>query len=145
MRLYNKVYNILDNKLIPNNCGDKLENINIKINNVRQKMTRLTSSYYRDRLKELLEDRKNIIDDISCYKFYRINKNKDIYDLHGIYGNQIESFLDAIFDYNYEDKNKKFMIITGMGNVLVPKVKKYLDYFDIEYIKKDGYFNILNF
>lgn len=143
MDLYSKVYNILDSKLIPNECSNKLLEINNKIISNRIKINKLTAPYYIEENDKLYKLKNDIIDDISCYNFYSNNEKLNSYDLHGIYGHQVESFLDAIFDYNIENNNVIFKIITGKGSVIKPKVIKYLKFYNVKYKVLDGLIEIM--
>lgn len=143
MDLYSKVYNILDNKLIPNECSNKLLEINNKIISNRLKINKLTASYYIEENDKLFKLKEDIIDDISCYNFYSNNEKLNSYDLHGIYGNQVDSFLDAIFDYNSERNNSNFKIITGNGHVIKPKVIKYLRFYNVKYKVLEGIIEVI--
>ena len=145
MELYEKVFKILNNELIPQDKYNCLYDINNLIHSTKLKSTKITSCYYSDVLKELYSKKQNIIDDISCYRFYNNIKNNYEYDLHGIYSNQVNSFLDAIFDYNILIKRFKFKIITGNGNVLKPKVIKYLNYYKVQFNIYKGVINVKDF
>ena len=145
MSLYDKVYKILIGKYIPSNNYIKLNNINKLIHSTKLKCNKQTYTYYSEKIKELFEEKYNIIDEISCYEFYSNLKNNEIYDLHGIYGYQVDDFLDAIFDYNIFNKKFKFNIITGNGNVIKPKTIKYLKFFDINFEVSNGIIKINKF
>ena len=61
------------------------------------------------------------------------SKFNKTYDLHGCISPGLDEILDAIIDYNYENKIISFYIITGNGNIIKPKVNSYL--------KKNKFFN----
>ena len=143
MDLYSKVYNILNNKLIPNECSNKLLEINNKIISNKIKINKLTAPYYTEENDRLFKLKEDIIDDISCYHFYSNNEKLNSYDLHGIYGHQVEAFLDAIFDYSYQNNNYSFKIITGNGHVIKPKVIKYLKFYNVKYKVLEGIIEIM--
>ena len=150
MSLYDKVNTILNRTYIPCDNNSKLNKILKDISDIKNKLNNLTISYYGTKLKELNSEKRNILDDITCYNFYLVN-NFDgegimSYDLHGISGNQLESFLDAIFDYHIHVlENNKFELIPGNGYVLKPKVIKYLDSYGVKYRIDRGSILILDF
>ena len=103
MILYNKIYEILNQKYIPSISNNNLQ-------------------------------------EICCYRFYKNNnyfhKNKEI-DLHKIIGVYVTEIMDAIYDYCMNNYIQKINIITGNGNVLKPKVKKYLEFYNMRYMMKN--------
>ena len=149
MSLYDKVLNILEKKIIPENVENRLNANTTMINHAKQKINKQTAPYYIERIEELYMERKVILEDISCYNFYLNTKGIDsegIYDLHGIYGDQVNSFLDAIFDYNISLNSFCFKIITGNGHVLKQKVIKYLKLFNVTFkIENNGMLKIQSF
>ena len=145
MSLYDKVYKILRYEYIPSNNYFKLNNINKLIHSTKLKSNKQTAPYYSERVKELYDQKYDIIDEISCFTFYNNLKDRDSYDLHGIYNYQVDSFLDAIFDYNISNNQNSFIIITGNGNSIKPKTLKYLNYFNVNYKVNKGLINILSF
>ena len=145
MSLYDKVYKILRCEYIPSNNYDKLNNINKLIHSTKLKSNKQTAPYYSERVKELYEEKYYIIDEISCFTFYSNLKDRETYDLHGIYGYQVNDFLDAIFDYNISNNQNKFNIITGNGNVIKPKTIKYLKYFSVNFEINNGVIKINKF
>lgn len=145
MDLYDKVLKILKYEYTPINNYTKLDDINKLIHSTKLKSNKLTAPYYSERVKELYEKKYIIIDDISCYEFYCNLKDRLNYDLHGIYGYQVDQFLDAIFDYNISVNQYKFNIITGNGNVIKPKAIKYLKYFSVNFEVNKGVIKINSF
>ena len=145
MSLYDKVYKILKGEYVPSNNYVKLNNINKLIHSTKLKSNKQTAPYYSERIKELYDEKYNIIDEISCYEFYRNLKDNENYDLHGIYGYQVNDFLDAIFEFNILNNQRKFNIITGNGNVIKPKTIKYLNYFSVNFEIKNGVIKINKF
>lgn len=149
MSLYDKVLNILEKKLIPEDVVNRLNANSTMINHARQKINKQTAPYYVERIEELYIERNVILEDMSCYNFYENTKcidSESIYDLHGIYGNQVDSFLDAIFDYNISINNNCFRIITGNGNVLKQKAIKYLKSFNVIFkVENNGTLKIQSF
>lgn len=145
MDLYDKVFKILKNEYVPFNYYSKLNNINKLIHSTKLKSNKLTAPYYSDRVSELYQIKYNIIDEISCFEFYYNLKDKNNYDLHGIYGYQVNTFLDAIFDYNIFINQKSFNIITGNGNVIKPKTIKYLKLFKVKFNVNSGVIKIVSY
>ena len=147
MSLYEKIYSILNGKLIPKDRSEDLENLHKTINITKNKINNMTSQYYSKKIGEINIIKDKIKDDITCYKFYINNINNDnIYDLHGIHGNQVNYILDAIFDYHIEKNIHMFNLITGSGKVIKPKTIKYLKYFDVKYkMKNEGLIEIISY
>ena len=145
MDLYYKVIKILKYEYTPINNYTKLYDINKLIHNTKLKSNKITALYYSEKVKELYIKKYTIIDDISCYQFYCNLKDRYNYDLHGIYGYQVDRFLDAIFDYNISVNQNKFNLITGNGNVIKPKTIKYLKYFSINFEINNGVIKINRF
>ena len=123
------IYGILDKSYIPKNRIDDYNRIIDLINYYKnKKRTKYTSMYISDKIIKLLNKRDKVYDEIFAYSFCK-SHNKKEYDLHGALSYQIYDILDALFDYN----TSSFEIITGNGNVVKPKVIKYLKYFNIKY------------
>jgi len=134
MDLYTQIYNILIGESNPKDKSNELTILLNTINKIKSKINRSTSSYYGQQITNLENKKFLIMDEISSYNFYLKNKNSNNnFDLHEMYGYQINSVLDAIFDYCILKEIKSFHIITGNGNVIKPKVIKYLKYFNVSF------------
>ena len=134
MELYDKIYLILIGKNIPKEKYMELNNINKTIHTIKNKINKINSAYYTDEIKKLELKKYEFIDDNTAFEFYLKNKNQNNYfDLHGLFGYQVYSVLDAIFDYCFEMKVKTFSLITGNGNVVKCKTIKYLQYFNVSF------------
>lgn len=134
MTLYEKIYSILYKTYIPIDRHQDFINNNKLINDTKNKITKLTAGYYSNKLNNLVDIKFDIIEDIASYSFYENNKNhNNNFDLHNLYGNQIDSVLDAIFDYCYENDIYSFNLITGCGTVIKPKTLKYLRFYDVKF------------
>ena len=88
----------------------------------------------------------NNLEDLCCYYFYinniNFDKNNEI-DLHNIFGRFVETLLDSVYDYCINNNIKRINIISGNGNVVRPKVKKYLNYYTMKYVMKNpGNFDV---
>ena len=146
MDLYEKIYLILNEKLIPQSRYKDLEELYKTINNTKNKITNMTSQYYIEKLYEYNRLKYSIIDDNIAYEFYLKNKGTNKFDLHGIYGYQVDSILDAIFDYCILKNIISFNLITGSGKIVKPKTLKYLKYFNVRYkIENNGLIEIISY
>ena len=74
MDLYEKIYLILNEKLIPQSRYKDLEELYKTINNTKNKITNMTSQYYIEKLYEYNRLKYSIIDDNIAYEFYLKNK-----------------------------------------------------------------------
>ena len=90
--------------------------------------------------------KNNNLEDLCVYYFYINNKNfykNNEIDLHNIIGRFVETLLDSVYDYCINNNIKRINIISGIGNVVRPKVKKYLNYYNMKYVMKNpGNFDV---
>lgn len=148
MTLYDLIYSILEGKYNPKNKYDELINVITSINKIKNKITKLTSGYYSIEIKKLENKRYELIDKNTAFEFYQKNNNMTSYyfDLHGLLGYQINSVLDAIFDFCYNKNIKQLFLITGNGNVVKNKTISYLKYFGIQFkFENNGLIKVYKF
>ena len=107
MDLYTQIYNILMGESNPKDKSNELTNLLNTINKIKSKINRSTAGYYGPQITNLENKKFLIMDEISSYNFYLKNKNSNNnFDLHEMYGYQINSVLDAIFDAALDPDNK---------------------------------------
>lgn len=96
--------------------------------------------------KKYLPPYSENLEDKCCYYFYHNNinfENNNTIDLHHIIGKYVNDIMDSIYDFCMENYISQINIVTGNGKVLKPKVKKYLDLYNMKYeMQNSGNFKI---
>ena len=86
------------------------------------------------------------LEDKCCYYFYQNNiyfEDNNTIDLHHIIGKYVNDIMDSVYDFCMENYISQVNIITGNGKVLKPKVKKYLESYNMKYeMENSGNFRI---
>ena len=96
--------------------------------------------------KQYFPEKSNNLEDRYCYYFYQNNlyfNDNNTIDLHNIIGKYVNDIMDSIYDFCMENYIPQINIITGNGKVLKPKVKKYLEFYSMNYkMENSGNFKI---